>query len=291
MTGVLGFPTNTKLRRLTPRASRQLRPSNTEQAPAGTPIRAGGPIKHVFYIVRENRTYDQMLGDDPRGDGDPKLTLFGDEHHAERARARPALPAARPRLRELGGLDRRPLLDLGGRRLRLRASRTGTRTTPAAGGPTTSASTRSPGPRSGFLFDAGREAGHLVLQLRRGGRRRRCRSPTRTATPDGERSRSRRSSPSRTSATLGRPASCRAPATCYPNDASIGKPTSITGQDGVRLVAARRRRRPARSRASSASSAASSSSSPAPCRRSTTSCSPNDHTEGTTPGAPHAAAR
>ena len=40
--------------------------------------------------------------------------------HAERARAGAALPAARPRLRELGGLDRRPLLDLRRRGLRLR---------------------------------------------------------------------------------------------------------------------------------------------------------------------------
>ncbi len=46
-------------------------------APPGTPLRPGGPIKHVFFIVRENRTYDQVLGDDPRGDGDPELTLFG----------------------------------------------------------------------------------------------------------------------------------------------------------------------------------------------------------------------
>ena len=29
--------------------------------------------------MRENRTYDQILGDDPRGDGDPKLTLFGEK--------------------------------------------------------------------------------------------------------------------------------------------------------------------------------------------------------------------
>lgn len=40
-------------------------------------LRAGGPIRHVFFIVRENRSYDQVLGDDPRGNGDPKLTLFG----------------------------------------------------------------------------------------------------------------------------------------------------------------------------------------------------------------------
>ena len=52
-------------------------PVDPEEAPADTPLRAGGPIKHVFYIVRENRTYDQILGDEPRGDGDPKLALFG----------------------------------------------------------------------------------------------------------------------------------------------------------------------------------------------------------------------
>src|SRR5262249_7101412 len=33
------------------------------------------PIKHVFYIIKENRTYDQVLGDLGRGNGDPKLTL------------------------------------------------------------------------------------------------------------------------------------------------------------------------------------------------------------------------
>ena len=79
MSGILRFPTNTRLRRLTPRASRQLRPTNAQKPPAGTPIRTGGPIEHVFYIVRENRTYDQILGDDSRGAGDPKLTLFGEK--------------------------------------------------------------------------------------------------------------------------------------------------------------------------------------------------------------------
>jgi DNA-binding beta-propeller fold protein YncE len=34
-------------------------------------------IRHVIYIVKENRTYDQVLGDLPVGDGDPKLTVFG----------------------------------------------------------------------------------------------------------------------------------------------------------------------------------------------------------------------
>jgi len=35
------------------------------------------PIKHVIYIIKENRTYDQVLGDLGVGDGDPSLTLYG----------------------------------------------------------------------------------------------------------------------------------------------------------------------------------------------------------------------
>ena len=35
------------------------------------------PIKYVFYVLKENRTYDQVLGDDPRGNGDTSLVLFG----------------------------------------------------------------------------------------------------------------------------------------------------------------------------------------------------------------------
>ncbi len=43
-------------------------------------------IRHVIYVIKENRTYDQILGDLERGNGDPKLTLFpeplGPNHHA-----------------------------------------------------------------------------------------------------------------------------------------------------------------------------------------------------------------
>jgi len=46
-------------------------------ARAGTIVRADGPIRHVIYVVRENRTYDQVFGDLPQGDGDPALALFG----------------------------------------------------------------------------------------------------------------------------------------------------------------------------------------------------------------------
>jgi DNA-binding beta-propeller fold protein YncE len=47
---------------------------------AGNPIpmRVGdvSPIKYVFYIIKENRTYDQVLGDVKEGNGDPALCLF-----------------------------------------------------------------------------------------------------------------------------------------------------------------------------------------------------------------------
>ncbi|MEI7587868.1 MAG: bifunctional YncE family protein/alkaline phosphatase family protein [Chitinophagia bacterium] len=36
------------------------------------------PIKHVFYIIKENRTYDQVLGDVKEGNGDTSLCLFGE---------------------------------------------------------------------------------------------------------------------------------------------------------------------------------------------------------------------
>jgi DNA-binding beta-propeller fold protein YncE len=49
----------------------------------GNPIPAKigepSPIKHVFYIVKENRTYDQVLGDIKEGNGDTSLVLFGEK--------------------------------------------------------------------------------------------------------------------------------------------------------------------------------------------------------------------
>jgi YVTN family beta-propeller protein len=47
--------------------------------PVAIPAKIGDPslIKHVFLIVRENRTYDQILGDVKAGNGDPTLCVFG----------------------------------------------------------------------------------------------------------------------------------------------------------------------------------------------------------------------
>jgi len=38
---------------------------------------SSGKITHIFYIIKENRTYDQILGDLPQGTGDKSLVLFG----------------------------------------------------------------------------------------------------------------------------------------------------------------------------------------------------------------------
>jgi YVTN family beta-propeller protein len=53
---------------------------NPHTRPVAIPAKIGDPslIKHVFMIIRENRTYDQMLGDVAAGNGDPSLAVFGD---------------------------------------------------------------------------------------------------------------------------------------------------------------------------------------------------------------------
>ena len=55
----------------------------TRQVRTGSPLfslKAGPnqPIRHIFYIIKENRSYDQVLGDLGRGNGDPRLTIFGE---------------------------------------------------------------------------------------------------------------------------------------------------------------------------------------------------------------------
>ncbi len=54
---------------------------NVLEHPAKNPLAsiglASGNITHVIYVIKENRTYDQILGDMPQGNGDPSLVLFG----------------------------------------------------------------------------------------------------------------------------------------------------------------------------------------------------------------------
>lgn len=76
------------LRRLPIPTDAQLAAGRTGVAALGAPfaralpahsaiVRAGGPIKHVIYVIKENRTYDQVLGDLAPADGDPALVMFG----------------------------------------------------------------------------------------------------------------------------------------------------------------------------------------------------------------------
>jgi YVTN family beta-propeller protein len=49
-----------------------------EGNPVPHQIGQASPVKHVFYIIKENRTYDQVLGDVTGGNGDTSLVLFGE---------------------------------------------------------------------------------------------------------------------------------------------------------------------------------------------------------------------
>jgi len=67
---------------------KRLAEKKSEVAAQAVPRRRGEPslIKHVIYIIKENRTYDQVFGDLPQGNGDPELCIFGrtitPNHHA-----------------------------------------------------------------------------------------------------------------------------------------------------------------------------------------------------------------
>ena len=60
--------------------TRQVEESNHLKTEAATiHFRGGTGIKHVIYIIRENRTYDQVFGDLEVGNGDRSLTMYGEE--------------------------------------------------------------------------------------------------------------------------------------------------------------------------------------------------------------------
>jgi len=62
-------------------------PANASARPVPVPLHSGqrSVFEHVIYIIKENRTYDQLLGDMREGNGDPSLVQFGEEvtpnHH------------------------------------------------------------------------------------------------------------------------------------------------------------------------------------------------------------------
>jgi DNA-binding beta-propeller fold protein YncE len=64
-----------------PELTRMAENANLFHSDPGTIAFAGGqnPIKHVIYVLKENRTYDQILGDLGVGDGDSSLTMYGED--------------------------------------------------------------------------------------------------------------------------------------------------------------------------------------------------------------------
>lgn len=71
-----------------PQMLRAWHKSQSRHKPVPVPARLGEPsvFDHVVYIIKENRTYDQIFGDLPQGNADPSLCMFGREvtpnHHA-----------------------------------------------------------------------------------------------------------------------------------------------------------------------------------------------------------------
>lgn len=85
--GMLALPGDAQFQAFTTLVDTHVRPENSVPPPAATPVHgdcAGGAcapsaqIKYVFYVIRENRTYDQVLGSVPRGNGDPALQVLED---------------------------------------------------------------------------------------------------------------------------------------------------------------------------------------------------------------------
>lgn len=58
------------------------RSQNPSTTPVPIPAKLGEPslLKHVIYVIKENRTYDQFFGNLPQGKGEPKLNIFTDDH-------------------------------------------------------------------------------------------------------------------------------------------------------------------------------------------------------------------
>ena len=92
---VIDLPNPAKLTQLTkqtyansPYTDELLQAARAPKTGTAIPTRVGeaSPIKHVIYVIKENRTYDQVLGDMKEGNGDPNLCLFGEDvtpnHHA-----------------------------------------------------------------------------------------------------------------------------------------------------------------------------------------------------------------
>ncbi len=79
---ILPVPTSRDLVKLTRQAAEN-RPKGIGNVTLSPALKARAEqnlkqIKHCIFVIRENRTYDQVLGDLPQGNGDPTLTLYGE---------------------------------------------------------------------------------------------------------------------------------------------------------------------------------------------------------------------
>ena len=73
------YTTQVKRQNLLHKVAQWTLPARTNIQPVAVPERLGEPsvFKHVVYIIKENKTYDQVLGDVPGANGDSSLTIFG----------------------------------------------------------------------------------------------------------------------------------------------------------------------------------------------------------------------
>src|SRR5215831_19512334 len=85
---LINLPPIAKLAQLTrsvyansPYTDEMLKAARAPKEETAIPFRVGAPspIKHVIYVIKENRTYDQVLGDMKEGNGDSSLCLFGED--------------------------------------------------------------------------------------------------------------------------------------------------------------------------------------------------------------------
>jgi len=77
----LGTHTRTALANIRyPLLQQAMLPPRPNQPPRPVPERVGEPsvFQHLVYVIKENRSYDQVLGDLKQGNGDPELCIFGE---------------------------------------------------------------------------------------------------------------------------------------------------------------------------------------------------------------------
>lgn len=91
------YTKNVKEQNLLSRLDQLTLPARPNVAAVPVPERIGEPsvFKHVVYIIKENKTYDQVLGDVKNGNGDSSLCVFGEKY----------TPNAHALVKQFGGMD------------------------------------------------------------------------------------------------------------------------------------------------------------------------------------------